>query len=193
MQILIHVYCLEYISQDVADPSIDNSEYLGLNNPSYKGGIEMYFSRRNVTKAIMVCCLSLVTNISIAQNQPVKSDDKRVALKGYDPVSYFTDKKPEQGIKEFTSEYDETVYWFKNADHRDQFSANPDKFAPQYDGFCAIALSKGKKVEADPLSWSIKNGKLYVFFGQPGVPVFKKEANSVIRKSKNNWPKLKNG
>jgi len=154
--------------------------------------IKMQFTRRSAITVILASCLSMAATITFAQDHPVKTDDKRVALKGYDPVSYFTEKKPEQGNKEFSSEYDDTVYWFKNSDHRDQFSSNPDKFAPQYDGYCAIALSKGKKVEADPLAWAIKNDRLYVFFGTPGVPIFKKESNSVIKKSKNNWPKLKN-
>jgi YHS domain-containing protein len=152
----------------------------------------MQFIRRNLTWLILLNILLGVTNVAVAQDQPIITNDKRVALKGYDPVAYFTDNKPDQGSKEFASEYDDTIYWFKNSAHRDEFASNPDKYAPQYEGYCAIALSRGKKVEADPLAWSIKNGKLFVFFGAPGVPIFKKESASIIKKSKNNWPKLKN-
>jgi YHS domain-containing protein len=152
----------------------------------------MLLKRRDLIKSLLVACLLTTASLSIAQDQPIKSDDKRVALKGYDPVSYFTDNKPEQGSKEFSSEYDDTIYWFKSVDHKEKFSSNPESFAPQFDGYCAIALSKGKKVEADPLAWSIKNGKLFVFFGAPGVPVFKKEGASVVKSAKKHWSKLKN-
>jgi YHS domain-containing protein len=133
----------------------------------------------------------LVPQLTKGQDQLENRADKRVALKGYDPVSYFTDNKPERGTKDYSAEYDDTVYWFKNSEHRDKFSSDPGKYAPQFDGYCAIALSRGKKVEADPLAWSIKNGKLFVFFGEPGVSVFKKESSGVVKKAKNNWPGLK--
>jgi YHS domain-containing protein len=115
----------------------------------------------------------------------------RVALKGYDPVSYFTDGKPEQGSKEFTFAFDDTTYWFKNAAHRDKFASDPEHFAPQFDGFCAVQLSRGRKVEADPQAWTITNGKLYVFSGKGGVPIFHKEPVAIAEKAKENWPKLR--
>jgi YHS domain-containing protein len=115
----------------------------------------------------------------------------RVALKGHDPVSYFTDGKPEHGSKEFTFAFDDTTYWFKNAEHRDKFAADPERYAPQFDGYCAIQLSRGHKVEADPEAWAITNGKLYVFSMKKGVPLFNKESVTIAEKAKENWPKLR--
>ena len=116
----------------------------------------------------------------------------RVALKGYDPVSYFTDGKPEQGSKEFTFAFDDTTYWFKNAAHRDKFASDPEHYAPQFDGYCAIQLSRGLKVEADPEAWTITNGKLYVFSKKKGVNKFKTEGVQIAEKARENWPKLRN-
>jgi YHS domain-containing protein len=116
----------------------------------------------------------------------------RVALKGYDPVSYFTDGKPEQGSKDFTFAYDDATYWFKSAAHRDKFAANPERYAPQFDGYCAVQLSWGHKVEADPQAWAITDGKLYVFSIKKGVKKFKSETVAIVEKAKENWPKLRN-
>ena len=115
----------------------------------------------------------------------------RVALKGYDPVSYFTDGKPEQGSKEFTFAFDDTTYWFKSAEHRDKFASDPEHYAPQFDGYCAVQLSWGHKVEADPQAWTITDGKLYVFAIKKGVKKFESETVAIVDKAKENWPKLR--
>lgn len=118
--------------------------------------------------------------------QNLVGSNSRVALKGYDPVSYFTDGKPEQGSKEFTFAYDDTSYWFKNAEHRDMFASDPERYAPQFDGYCAIQLSRGHRVEADPEAWAITNGKLYVFSMRKGVAKFNGETAEILQKANEN-------
>jgi YHS domain-containing protein len=144
-------------------------------------------SRRAFVSAAMVVALC---SSALAQSA-APSAGQRVALKGYDPISYFTDGKPEQGSKEFTFAFDDTTYWFKSAEHRDKFAADPERYAPQFDGYCAIQLSRGHKVEADPEAWTITNGKLYVFSMKKGVPYFHKQPVAIAEKAKENWPKLR--
>jgi YHS domain-containing protein len=115
----------------------------------------------------------------------------RVALKGYDPVSYFTDAKPEQGSAEFSFAFDDTTYWFKNAEHRAKFAADPEHYAPQFDGFCAVQLSRGLKVEADPEVWTITDGKLYVFSGKRGLPIFNEHPVDIAQKAAENLKQLR--
>ena len=115
----------------------------------------------------------------------------RVALKGYDPVSYFTDGKPEKGSGEFTFAFDDTTYWFKSAEHRAKFAADPEHYAPQFDGFCAVQLSRGHKVEADPEVWTINNGKLYVFSGKRGLPIFNERPVEIAQKAGENLKQLR--
>lgn len=115
----------------------------------------------------------------------------RVALKGYDPVSYFTAGKPEKGSAEFAASYDNATYWFKDAERRALFVADPDRFAPQYDGFCTINVSRGVKYEADPEAWVIADGKLYVFGDKAGVPRFRKEGAGIVTQANANWPGLR--
>ena len=143
-------------------------------------------TRRSFVAAALAasCCGS-----AKAQNPPLAA--KRVALKGYDPVSYFTDGRPEKGSSEFTFAFDDTTYWFKSAEHRTLFAADPEHYAPQFDGYCAVQVSRGHKVEADPEAWTITNGKLYVFSGKPGVPIFQEQPVAIAKKANENWSKLR--
>ena len=141
--------------------------------------------RSFVAAALAACCCGS----SMAQNPPLVAT--RVALKGYDPVSYFTDGRPEKGSSEFTFAFDDTTYWFKSAEHRTLFAADPEHYAPQFDGYCAVQVSRGHKVEADPEAWTITNGKLYVFAGKPGVPIFQEQPVAIAEKAKENWSKLR--
>ncbi len=143
-------------------------------------------TRRSFVAAALAasCCGS-----AKAQNPPLAAT--RVALKGYDPVSYFTDGRPEKGSSEFTFAFDDTTYWFKSAEHRTLFAADPEHYAPQFDGYCAVQVSRGHKVEADPEAWTITNGKLYVFAGKPGVPIFQEQPVAIAKKANENWSKLR--
>ncbi len=135
--------------------------------------------------AVAFCC----GNVAAQNMSPIAG--QRVALKGYDPISYFTDGKPEKGSSEFTFAFDDTTYWFKNAERRDKFAADPERYAPQFDGFCALQLSRGLKVEADPEAWTITNGKLYVFSGKGGVPKFQEQPVAIAEKAGENWHQLR--
>jgi hypothetical protein len=116
---------------------------------------------------------------------------EQVALKGYDPVAYFTEGHPEKGLRDFVAAYDGVTYWFKNANDRALFVADPDRYAPQYDGYCAVTVSRGGKYEADPEAWQIADGKLYVFGAKDLVGYFQEHASNVIVKANANWPGMR--
>ena len=101
-----------------------------------------------------------------------------LALKGYDPVAYFTDGKPTPGTAAYEITFDGQRYRFASAQHRDLFKASPDKYAPQFGGLCAMNLSRGVKRESDPHNWVISNGNLYVFAGETGQQNFTKDAEA---------------
>jgi YHS domain-containing protein len=112
--------------------------------------------------------------------------NRRVALRGYDPVAYFRDDRPEKGVAEFSADFDDATYWFRNAEHRDLFVTDPDRYAPQYSGFCAVSISLAQMLEPDPESWAISDGKLYVFSKQ-GAPLFQQQTAAVVSKANENW------
>ena len=125
----------------------------------------------------------------------VRAQDVVLAIKGYDPVAYFTDGHPVQGLRDFEYVWDDHVYRFASAEHLNMFKADPVRYAPQFGNFCAMALAKGQVVVADPENWLISDGKLYVF-GSPapaGPALFQKDLAGNIKKANENrsiLPKL---
>lgn len=117
---------------------------------------------------------------------------ERLALKGYDPVAYFTLSVPTLGVAEYEYVLDGMRYRFATARHRDMFKANPDKYAPQFGGSCAMNMANGLKRESDPTIWVISNGILYVFAGTGGAERFRQEAEANATKAAANWKTLKN-
>ena len=92
----------------------------------------------------------------------VNVDRSGLALKGHDPVAYFTAGQPTKGQIQFSVSHRGATYWFATAANRDAFKANPDKFAPQYGGFCAMGVALDKKLDGDPNAWKIVDNKLYL-------------------------------
>ena len=95
-------------------------------------------------------------------------DKSGLALEGYDPVAYFTEfgGKPKKGDKKITAKHEGVTYRFSSEANKKAFLADPSRFQPMYGGWCAWAMSdgKGSKVEIDPESFRIEDGRLYVFF-----------------------------
>jgi hypothetical protein len=111
-----------------------------------------------------------------------------LAIKGYDTVSYFTDGKPTPGVPEFEYEWNDLIWRFSSAQHRDLFKANPARYAPQFGNYCAMALSLGQIVTANPNYWLISDGKLYVFGKAPpaGPVLFQRNLAENIAKANHN-------
>lgn len=90
----------------------------------------------------------------------------KLAIGGYDPVSYFSEGggKPAKGQERFTEVYRGVTYRFASSENRERFRADPAKFEPAYGGWCATAMAEGKKVEIDPKSFKVTNGRLFLFY-----------------------------
>ena len=94
-------------------------------------------------------------------------DKSGLAIEGYDPVAYFTMGKPVEGKKDITFDYQGVTYRFATTADRDAFKASPVKYEPQYGGWCAYAMgASGEKVEVDPGTFKIVDGKLYLFYNR---------------------------
>lgn len=100
-----------------------------------------------------------------AQNENVNSNQDNIAIEGYDVVSYFAAYQAERGSKTFSTTYDGAAYYFVSQEHLDAFKTDPNKYLPQYGGYCAFAMAKhNAKVPVDPTDFQITDGKLYLFF-----------------------------
>lgn len=87
----------------------------------------------------------------------------RVVLSGHDPVAYFVDGRPVKGSPEIKNDWDGARYLFSSAANRDKFAADPERYAPQFAGFCTASMAGNVRREADPQAWLIVDGKLFVF------------------------------
>ena len=123
----------------------------------------------NVSRRVV---LSIAAGVAVCRLAAAAEPDT-LAIRGYDPVAYFTKQRATPGLPEFTYRWDEHRWQFANAQHRDLFKADPVKYAPQFANFCAVALSRGEVREANPEYWLISDGKLYLFgksIGPGSVP-----------------------
>jgi YHS domain-containing protein len=148
------------------------------------------WSRRFVVTGLAAVALVASGPVVFAADSLPLVGEERVALKGYDPVSYFTAGRPEKGSGEYKASYDDAVYWFTSPEHRAMFVADPDHYAPQFRGYCTNTVSKGDKHEADPAAWAIADGKLYVFGSQKSLTRFQQEPASMIERATANWAKI---
>ena len=147
-------------------------------------------SRRALLLGLSVFGVVAQLGETLAADAPATSG-KRVALSGYDPVAYFTNGHPVKGSAEFSATFDDATYWFKNAEHQALFVADPDHYAPRFNGYCAVMVSRGVKYEADPEQWEIADGKLWVFGGPKAASAFREHTADVVAKATENWPEVR--
>ena len=113
------------------------------------------------------------------------------AINGYDPVAYFTESKPVKGKKEFTFVWKESNWLFSSAKNRDLFKGDPEKYAPQFGGFCAYGVSEDHKSPTSPDAWTIVDGKLYLNYDKDVKELWSKDRDNCIKKANENWAELK--
>jgi YHS domain-containing protein len=137
--------------------------------------------------AIWFAGLPIASSIGWAQSPPM-----RLALKGYDPVAYFTDSRAMAGNPEYEAIYDGARYRFASARNLQLFRADPDRYAPQYAGACTAGIAMGVKVESDPENWVIVDGKLFIFSSAATADAMRADTAGMIAKAQENWKRLAN-
>ena len=155
------------------------------------GALLMFRLTRNSIAALLAFSLMAGAPVAYAFSDTspsaVNVDTTGVAIRGYDPVAYFTVGKPTLGTAEFTAQHDGATYRFASAANRDAFMKEPAKFAPQYGGFCAFAASVNKKFDADPAVFKIVDGKLYLNVNADVATKWNADVPGFITKANANW------
>lgn len=113
-----------------------------------------------------------------------------VAVGGFDPVAYFTVNKAVEGSKEYTLSHNGAEWRFSSAENKALFMANPDRYAPQFGGYCAYAVSYGGTAKGEPEVWRIVDDKLYLNFSKGVQKRWAKDIPGNIKKGNENWPKV---
>lgn len=142
-----------------------------------------------IWRVVGVCALAAIAFTDL-HAQKVNTGSSGLAIKGYDPVAYFTDGQPVKGSPQFTYAYKGATYQFASAASRDQFAKDPEKYAPQYGGFCAYAVSRNYTADTDPLAWKVVNGRLYLNYSRGAQAKWEVDVPGNIVKGDTNWPGL---
>jgi YHS domain-containing protein len=157
-------------------------------------------SRRNFIASSALVALTALTAVGVPQfahaydelsTSSLNIDAKGVALKGYDPVSYFTSGGPVQGKSDLSEKHEGAAYWFASAGNRDTFKANPARYTPAYGGFCAMGVALDQKLDVNPLLWRVVDGKLYLNVHKEAQARWLEDVKGNLAQADKNWPRIK--
>ena len=140
----------------------------------------------------MPALLALVFMPFALAGEPPTFATSEGAIRGYDPVAYFTLGKPTEGEARYSAEWQGATYRFASADNLALFESDPGRYAPQYGGYCAYAVSQGYTASTDPEAWSIVDGKLYLNYSTGIQKRWEKDVPGYVRAADRNWPEVLN-
>lgn len=132
----------------------------------------------------------LCANTAFAQQSAVFAPDGK-ALRGYDPVAYFTLSQPTKGDSTIRFAYQGADWYFASTANRDAFKANPEKYVPQYGGYCAYGTSEGHKAPTQPDAWAVVDDKLYLNYNTKVKTLWDKQRDERIQKANQQWLLIK--
>ncbi|MEP7317530.1 MAG: YHS domain-containing (seleno)protein [Panacibacter sp.] len=133
----------------------------------------------------------LIISLNATAQKSAVFVDNNVAIRGYDVVAYFKDNKPVKGKKELSYNWNNAAWYFSNKENLADFKAAPEKFAPQYGGYCAYGTSEGHKAPTQPDAFSIVNGRLYFNYNKDVQIMWLRDTTKLIEKADKNWQDIK--
>ena len=141
----------------------------------------------NILLSFLCAVLLLAVSDGIAAEKSSAAD---VAIKGYDPVAYFLDGQAIKGDQALSAPWHNLTWYFHSSKNLELFTANPEKYTPQYDGFCAWAMTEKRKAVTDPEVWKIVNAKLYLNCSLTAYEKWSRNIPENIKKADANWLQL---
>ncbi|SIS97707.1 YHS domain-containing (seleno)protein [Neptunomonas antarctica] len=148
----------------------------------------IYASQQKILYSLFISLLMLFSFKAMAKSPVYTALFSDIAVSGYDTVAYFTEGKAVKGSDDYSIEYQDTEWRFKNSDNLAIFKADPAKYAPQYGGYCAWAVANNDTAKGDPLQWTLLNGKLYLNYDADIQSKWLKDKEALIRTADQNWP-----
>jgi enamine deaminase RidA (YjgF/YER057c/UK114 family) len=134
-------------------------------------------------------------SLAIVFVPPAQSEEPKLSISGYDTVAYFTDGKPVPGKSEFEYLWHKLRWRFATGEHRDLFVKDPNRYAPQYDGYCAMGVAENGEVAhkdtADPGAWAIVDGKLYLTHMPQAMDAWRQNPDQYVKQANENWAAVK--
>jgi len=145
---------------------------------------------RTIKFLCVVSIILLGTKSALAIDPTYTSFFSNKAIKGYDTVAYFTQNKPVKGSSDYSIEYNQAVWLFSSQENLDLFTQNPEKYAPQYGGYCAYAVSQNTTASIKPELFTIVDGKLYLNYSDKINNLWLDNQTDFIEKADQNWPQI---
>ena len=158
-----------------------------MSTPQHRGRLSR-FARETALAAFTVGVALAAIPAAAAEKDPVFTSRGNLAIRGYDPVAYFTEGKAVKGDKDFTIGWQGADWRFANAGNRDLFSEDPEKYAPQYGGYCAWAVSRNYTAPTDPDAFTVVDGKLYLNYNKRVMRQWLEDRDRNIEQADENWP-----
>lgn len=146
-------------------------------------------TRRATLGLFAAAPLVTLAHPALAAEPPIYSRRGR-AIRGADPVAFFTEGQPVYGENDITHDWMGAIWYFASTENRDLFAANPEAYAPQFGGYCAWAASRGYTARTIPEAWSIVDGKLYLNANLSVRENWLAELPDVIAQGEANWPAI---
>ncbi len=143
----------------------------------------MHFTRRTA----LVMLAAAVASPALAAQAAIYTKGG-LAVSGYDTVAYFTEKKPRKGVAAHSLKWHGATWQFKSAENKALFKADPEKYAPQYGGYCAYAMASGDFVSTNPKAWDIYNGKLYLNYSSIIWAIWNRDKKGYVSRANKRWP-----
>lgn len=138
-------------------------------------------------KLLLLVSLTIFSALQMKAQQKQVFTKNNIAINGYDVVAYFTMSKAVKGNDVHAVTWKDAKWLFSTKEHAALFKENPEKYAPQYGGYCAYGCSRGYKAKTDPDAWSIVNGKLYLNYNLQVRDVWGKNIDNYIKKADTAW------
>jgi hypothetical protein len=148
----------------------------------------LYHQNNHMKKMLMLIALLLIGSWAIGQHRYFEKDS--LAIRGYDPVAYFTESKAVKGDPHLFYNWQGSKWLFATDAHRQAFIKTPEAFAPQFGGYCAYGVSENHLSPTDPQAWTIVNGKLYLNYSPKVKSLWLPDTASRIPSAQQFWPNL---
>jgi len=136
----------------------------------------------------LAACAATAGRVHPSKQVDEINNQSGLALQGYDPVAYFKEGKPLVGGAAIASMWHGVTYRFASTENRDAFLADPEKYAPQFGGYCAYAVSRGTTANGDPHQWAIVNDRLFLNNNALAMTLWNQDRPGNIKAGEENWP-----
>lgn len=143
-----------------------------------------------IARTVLAAASLLFSNGAVAGDVTQNLDANSVILKGYDAVAYQTQGAPIEGSTEFTAVHNGAIYRFANAENRDTFNKNPEKYAPAFGGYCAMGVVFSRKFDVEPTAFRVVDGTLYMNLNEKVQSRWVKDIPGNIQRAEANWPTI---